>query len=65
MIDTENIESKFRTIVNSRAWSKFCDMLNSVDDVYVIGNGGNWAVGSHGAVDNLKMSKNKRFFRFC
>jgi len=62
MLDTENIESKFHSIIKSQGWNDYVKQLNSVDDVYVIGNGGNWAVGSHGAIDNLKMSKDKRFF---
>jgi phosphoheptose isomerase len=62
MINTENIESKFHSLIKTQKWLKFTELLNEVEDVYVIGNGGNWAVGSHGACDNLKMSKNKRFF---
>jgi phosphoheptose isomerase len=62
MLDTENVESKFHSILNSKEWNDFIIALEEVENVYVIGNGGNWAVGTHGAADNFKMSKNKRFF---
>ncbi len=62
MINTENIESKFHALINTNQWNKFRKVFSQVDDVYIIGNGGNWAVGSHGACDNFKMSKNKKFF---
>jgi phosphoheptose isomerase len=62
MLKTENVESKFHSIINSEIWNKFMSDLGSVENIYVIGNGGNWAVATHGAADNFKMSKNKRFF---
>jgi phosphoheptose isomerase len=62
MIETENIESKFHSLINTKVWNDFCEDLKGVDDVYVIGNGGSWAIATHGANDNFKMTSNKRFF---
>lgn len=62
LIETENIESKFHSLINKKVWNDFCEDLKEVDDVYVIGNGGSWAIATHGANDNFKMTSNKRFF---
>ena len=62
MLNTENIESKFHSIIQTEEWKLFLDDLSASKNVYVIGNGGNWGVATHGVADNFKMSAGKRFF---
>ena len=50
-VDFENIESKFLETMSNEQYLKFFKMFKEADEVFVIGNGGLWAVGNHAADD--------------
>lgn len=55
----ENLNQKFESIISSNEWKKLIDDFKNSDNIYLIGNGGNWAVCNHGACDmNRLFSKN-------
>jgi phosphoheptose isomerase len=51
----ENIESKFYELCKLPEWSQIKNNFKKADDVYVIGNGGNFAVASHAATDASRL----------
>ena len=60
MIDGfENLSDKFENIIKSNQWEKLVSDFKNSDEIFLIGNGGNWAVCNHGACDmNRLFSKN-------
>ncbi len=60
MLDIENIEDKFRKIVNSPEWKEFQEKFNNCHDIYVIGHGGNLAIADHTAVDITRLSNGNK-----
>tara|TARA_Y100000004_G_scaffold167863_1_gene200768 strand:- start:502 stop:1050 length:549 start_codon:yes stop_codon:yes gene_type:complete len=56
MLDLENIESKFATIVNSGEFKKLQDLFNKAEHVFMFGHGGNMAVAEHAAVDSSRLT---------
>ena len=47
----ENIEQKLSDAVETEEWKNLQCMFNNAEIIYMIGNGGNMAVASHGAAD--------------
>ena len=56
MLNFENLDEKFVKIVNSSQWEELQRKLNSSNDIYVLGHGGNLAVADHAAVDITRLS---------
>ena len=54
-INLENVESKFNKIVKTSEWDKLQQDFIAADDIFVIGNGGNFAVASHAATDASRL----------
>ena len=54
-IDFENIEEKFDTALDNPAWKKLRDDFKDSDDIYLIANGGLWAVANHAADDCTRL----------
>lgn len=50
-IDFENIEEKFDKTLSTKEWKKFEKDFASSSDIYIVANGGLWAVGQHAADD--------------
>ena len=50
-IDFENIEEKFEATLNTKQWKRFEKDFASSSDVYLVANGGLWAVANHAADD--------------
>jgi phosphoheptose isomerase len=50
-IDFENIEQKFDEVLESKEWKKFQEDFVSSTDIYIVANGGLWAVANHAADD--------------
>ena len=50
-IDFENIEQKFDEALESEEWSRLQEDFSSSTDIYIIANGGLWAVANHVAAD--------------
>lgn len=54
-IDFENIEQKLDVALDSPEWRKFVEDINASRTIYVVANGGLWAVGSHAADDGTRL----------
>ena len=50
-IDFENIEQKYDDTLISKEWKKFEQDFKDSDDIYIVANGGLWAVANHAADD--------------
>ena len=58
----ENLELKLHEVINTPEWNKFIKLFKKADHIYIVGNGGNWAVATHAAVDLGRLTKKKNFF---
>jgi len=56
MLDFENIDEKFVSIIHSSEWRELQSKFNKCNNVYVLGHGGNLAVADHAAVDITRLS---------
>ena len=54
-IDFENIEDKFEKTLTTREWKKFEKDFASSSDIYLVANGGLWAVANHAADDCTRL----------
>ena len=57
----ENIENKIGEIINTENWKSLIEKFKKAEHIYVIGNGGNWAVATHAAVDLARLTNKKVF----
>jgi len=57
----ENIENKIGEIINTPNWKSLIEKFKKADHIYIIGNGGNWAVATHAAVDLARLTNKKVF----
>jgi|TARA_B100000035_G_C20994504_1_gene551819 phosphoheptose isomerase len=54
-IDFENIEEKFDEVLATPEWQQFVKDFKSSSDIYIVANGGLWAVGNHAADDCTRL----------
>ena len=54
-IDFENIEEKFENTLKTEEWKKLVQDFDDCDDIYIVANGGLWAVGNHAADDCTRL----------
>ena len=54
-IDFENIEEKFDKTLTTSEWKQFEKDFKDSDDIYIVANGGLWAVGNHAADDCTRL----------
>ena len=47
-IDFENIEDKFDKVLATKEWQQLQKDFSESSDIYIVANGGLWAVGQHG-----------------
>ena len=57
----ENIESRISDVINLPSWDKFMKSFKGAEHIYIVGNGGNWAVATHAAVDLARLTNKKVF----
>ena len=57
----ENIESKISNVINLPNWDKLIKAFKDSEHIYILGNGGNWAVATHAAVDLARLTNKKVF----
>ena len=63
MLNLENFESKFNSAINSDEWNKLIDDFNASQNIFIFGNGGNYAIASHAAADCSRLlEKNVQSF---
>lgn len=51
----ENLEGKFEKTLKTTEWKKFVEAFRESDDIYIVANGGLWAVGNHAADDCTRL----------
>ena len=56
MLNFENLDEKFVSIVNSENWADLQNKFNQSNEIFVLGHGGNLAVADHAAVDITRLS---------
>lgn len=56
MLNFENLDEKFVSIVNSESWAQLQNKFNESNEIFVLGHGGNLAVADHAAVDITRLS---------
>jgi len=56
MLNIENIESKFETVVKSKEWISLEDKFKKATNIFIFGNGGNLAVADHAAIDISRLT---------
>jgi phosphoheptose isomerase len=54
-IDFENIEDKFDKTLTTKEWKKLEKDFAKSSDIYIVANGGLWAVGNHAADDCTRL----------
>lgn len=54
-IDFESIEEKFEKTLTTKEWEQFVKDFKESDDIYIVANGGLWAVGNHAADDCTRL----------
>ena len=54
-IDFENIEEKFDAVLESPEWKQLEKDFSESSDIYIVANGGLWAVGTHAADDCTRL----------
>lgn len=55
----DDLHTRLNEIVKTDSWKTLVHQFKEADNIYLIGNGGNWAVCSHGACDMSRLfSKN-------
>jgi phosphoheptose isomerase len=54
-IDFENIEKKFDAATDTPAYKQLIKDFHKSDDIYIVANGGLWAVGNHAADDCTRL----------
>lgn len=61
LADFENLEKRFHTLVHQSEWKKLQQDFNESDAIFMIGNGGNMAVASHGVADISRLTHKAAF----
>ena len=56
MVDFENFNHKFESIVQSKEWRVVEDLYKSKKTIFMLGNGGNMGVTDHAAVDASRLT---------
>ena len=51
MLDLEDITSRRDSVVKSPEWAELVELFKKSEDIYLAGNGGNFAVATHAACD--------------
>ena len=57
----EDIETKVTNVINTNSWNSLIKKFRSAEHIYILGNGGNWAVATHAAVDLARLTNKKVF----
>ena len=56
MLDIENIDQKFREIVNTKEWKALQAAYSKSKNIFMLGHGGNMAIADHAAVDSARLT---------
>jgi hypothetical protein len=56
MLDIENLESKFRFIIETESWKVLEKRFSEAEHVFIFGNGGNMGVADHASIDISRLT---------
>tara|TARA_R100000008_G_scaffold86571_1_gene80219 strand:+ start:1248 stop:1859 length:612 start_codon:yes stop_codon:yes gene_type:complete len=56
MLNIENFDRKFETIVHSQPWQKLESEFGKATNIFLFGNGGNLAIADHAAIDISRLT---------
>ena len=56
MLDIENFDKKFKSIVNTHEWKRLQQAFNECDNIFIFGHGGNMAIADHAAIDMSRLT---------
>ena len=56
MLDIENFDQKFTSIINTGEFLKLQKVYNSVKHVFLFGHGGNMSIAEHAAIDASRLT---------
>ena len=56
MLDIENFEQKFKSIISSDNWRKVESLFKKAENIFMFGNGGNLAIADHAAIDVSRLT---------
>ena len=59
MLPTDQIEEKLKFVVNSETWKRFVHQFTNADRIFIVGNGGLYAIAQHGADDIVRLTGKK------
>ena len=57
----DNVSIQISKIIKEKSWNNFIQNFKRADEIFMIGNGGNWAVATHGAADLTRLTNKKVF----
>ncbi|MDA8836088.1 SIS domain-containing protein [Candidatus Pelagibacter bacterium] len=57
----DNVNDSISKIILQKAWKNLIKNFKSSEEIFMIGNGGNWAVATHGAADITRLTNKKVF----
>jgi len=57
----DDVNSNIGKIIQQKTWKNFIQNFKNADEIFMIGNGGNWAVATHGAADLTRLTNKKVF----
>ena len=56
MLDIENFDNKFKSIVQSSEWKQLQNVFNNSKHIFLFGHGGNMGVADHAAIDMTRLT---------
>jgi len=57
----DNVNDSISKIILQKAWKNLIKNFKNSEEIFMIGNGGNWAVATHGAADITRLTNKKVF----
>lgn len=57
----DDINKSLGNVIAKKAWKNLIKNFKNSEDIFMIGNGGNWAVATHGAADITRLTNKKVF----
>ncbi len=56
MLDIENFDYKFKTIIQTNEWKELQNVFNGSKNVFLFGHGGNMGIADHAAIDMTRLT---------
>ena len=56
MINIENFDSKFKSVVRTKEWKELQERYNEAEHIFMFGHGGNLGIADHAAIDGSRLT---------